>query len=113
MTVQRKRSGAAKKASWRFPAEWEPQAAVVLAWPHAGTDWAPWLKDVEASYIELARAILTRSSLLLLVKNKALETRALRLIDRDDDRASGKLRTTRYDYDDTWLRDTGPISLSR
>ncbi len=106
-------SGTTYKASWRFPAEWEPQAAVVLAWPHAGTDWAPWLKDVEVSYIELARAILMRSNLVLLVKNKTLEARALRLIDRDDDLISGKLRTTRYDYDDTWLRDTGPISLSK
>ena len=24
----------------RFPAEWEPQAAILIAWPHAGTDWA-------------------------------------------------------------------------
>ncbi len=102
-----------KKAGWRFPAEWEPQAVVVLAWPHADTDWAPWLKDVEQSYIELARAILARSGLVLLVKNKALEARALRIIDRDADQLSGKLRTTRYDYDDTWLRDTGPITLSR
>ncbi len=99
--------------TWRFPAEWEPQAAVILAWPHADTDWAPWLKEVEQSYIELARAILARSGLVLLVKNKALETRALRLIDRDADKQSGKLRTTRYDYDDTWLRDTGPITLSQ
>ena len=98
---------------WRFPAEWEAQAAVVLAWPHAGTDWAPWLKEVEHSYIELARAILVRAGLVLLVKNKTLEARALRLIDRDADQLSGKLRTTHYDYDDTWLRDTGPITLSQ
>ena len=102
-----------KKEHWRFPAEWESQAAVVLAWPHAETDWAPWLKEVEQSYIELARAILARASLVLLVKNKALEARALRLIDRDDDKLRGKLRTTGYDYDDTWLRDTGPITLSQ
>ena len=102
-----------KTASWRFPAEWESQAAVLLAWPHADTDWAPWLKEVEQSYVELARAILARAGLLLLVKNKTLEARALRLIDRDEARASGKLRTTRYDYDDTWLRDTGPLTLSK
>lgn len=107
------KAAVAKNVNWRFPAEWEPQAAVILAWPHAGTDWAPWLNDVEQSYIELARAILSRASLILLVKNKALEVRAVRLIDRDDDQASGKLRTTRYDYDDTWLRDTGPITLCK
>ena len=24
----------------RFPAEWEPQAAILIAWPNADTDWA-------------------------------------------------------------------------
>jgi agmatine/peptidylarginine deiminase len=101
----------AAKANWRFPAEWEAQDAVLIAWPHEDTDWAPWLAEVEKSYVALARAILTRAKVLLLVKNKALETRALRLIDRDADQASSRLSTVRYDYDDTWLRDTGPITL--
>ena len=26
--------------AFRFPAEWEPQSAVLIAWPHADTDWA-------------------------------------------------------------------------
>ena len=26
--------------SVRFPAEWEPQAAILIAWPNADTDWA-------------------------------------------------------------------------
>ncbi len=101
----------AKKSKWRFPAEWEASDAVLLAWPHAGTDWAPWLADVEQTYIALARAILARSKLVLLVKNKSLEERALRLIDRQHDLSSSRLLSTRYDYDDTWLRDTGPITL--
>ena len=31
----------------RFPAEWAPQSAVLIAWPHAGTDWAQRLGEVE------------------------------------------------------------------
>ena len=31
----------------RFPAEWEPQSAVLMAWPHAGTDWADRLDAVQ------------------------------------------------------------------
>ncbi len=99
--------------AWRFPAEWEAQDAVVLAWPHAETDWEPWLSEVEAAYIELAHAILQRAKLLLLCKDKALETRALRLLDADAAVASDRLYVTRFDYDDTWLRDTGPITLSK
>ena len=35
-------------AATRFPAEWEPQSAILLAWPHAGTDWADvWLAKAE------------------------------------------------------------------
>ncbi|MGH8184807.1 MAG: agmatine deiminase family protein, partial [Rhodanobacteraceae bacterium] len=33
----------------RLPAEWEPQAAVLLAWPHSGTDWAARLDAVEGT----------------------------------------------------------------
>lgn len=41
----------------RFPAEWEPQSAILLAWPHADTDWAERLGEVEDSYVELVAAI--------------------------------------------------------
>ena len=43
--------------SLRFPAEWEPQDAVLIAWPHAGTDWAERLAEVETTYVALAVAI--------------------------------------------------------
>ena len=102
----------AKRAGdWRFPAEWEAQDAVILAWPHADTDWAPWLAQVERSYISLAQSILSRSKLVLLVKNKALETRARRLIDPEGLVSDAQLICTRFDYDDTWLRDSGPITV--
>jgi agmatine/peptidylarginine deiminase len=99
--------------AWRFPAEWEAQDAVVLAWPHADTDWAPWLAQVEAAYVDLAHAILQRAKLILLCKDKALETRAQRLLNADALIKAERLHLTRFDYDDTWLRDTGPITLSK
>ena len=34
----------------RFPAEWEPQSAVLIAWPHADTDWAERLAGVMAPF---------------------------------------------------------------
>ena len=43
----------------RFPAEWEPQSAVLIAWPHADTDWADGLADVVRTYVALAAAIAT------------------------------------------------------
>ena len=41
----------------RFPAEWEPQSAILLAWPTADTDWAERLAEVEETYIALVQAI--------------------------------------------------------
>ena len=33
-------------ADARFPAEWEPQSAILIAWPNADTDWAERLGEV-------------------------------------------------------------------
>ena len=43
--------------SYRLPAEWEPQSAVQLTWPHSQTDWAPMLDDICDTYREMRRII--------------------------------------------------------
>ena len=48
-----------------LPAEWYPQCAVQLTWPHAGTDWAPVLKEVTRCYIQMAMQIASREKLLI------------------------------------------------
>ena len=94
----------------RFPAEWEPQSAVLLAWPHAETDWAPRLGEVEDTYVALVAAITRFEDALVCVADDDLQTYA-----------EARLRSARVDmsrvrfvaaqYDDTWLRDSGPITL--
>ena len=44
----------------RMLAEWEPQSAVQLTWPHKDTDWAPILPEITAVYEEMAREIKKR-----------------------------------------------------
>lgn len=97
-------------ASLRFPAEWEPQSAVLIAWPHAGTDWAARLADVETTYVALVQAITRFEQALILVADEALQrhaTQQLTAAGVDLDR----VRFEHVDYDDTWLRDSGPITL--
>ena len=94
----------------RFPAEWEPQSAVLLAWPHAGTDWAERLDEVEECYIALVEAITRFQPAMICVADADVEAYArARLasarIDMD------RVRFVEVEYDDTWLRDTGPITL--
>ena len=43
----------------RLPAEWEPHAAILLTWPHEGTDWAPCLEPAEETYTRICYHIAT------------------------------------------------------
>ncbi len=97
-------------ASLRFPAEWEPQSAVLIAWPHAGTDWFDRLAGVEATYVALVKAITRFERVLVCVpdgKLAAHATSALAGVGVDLER----VRFVPTPYNDTWLRDSGPITL--
>ena len=94
----------------RFPAEWEPQDAVLLAWPHAGTDWAERLASVEATFVALVGAITRFQPVLLCVADAEVERRARRLL-ADAGAQIARIRFIGIEYDDTWLRDSGPITL--
>jgi len=96
--------------SLRLPAEWEPQAAVLIAWPHAGTDWAERLAAVETTYVALAAAVTRFQSLIIVVADAALQARVEgQLLGANVDLA--RVRFVELPYDDTWLRDSGPITL--
>jgi len=96
---------------FRLPAEWEPQAGVLLAWPHAETDWAPRLEQVETTCAALAAAITRFEPVVVCVADAEVRARCERLlIDAGADAA--RLRLVEIEYDDTWLRDSGPISLA-
>jgi agmatine/peptidylarginine deiminase len=98
------------QAPWRFPAEWEPQSAVLVAWPHAGTDWAARLPSVEGTYVALVAAIVRFEACLVLVADERVLSHARQLLAA----AHVDLHRVRFEilpYDDTWLRDSGPITL--
>ena len=94
----------------RFPAEWEPQSAILIAWPHAGTDWAERLGEVEETYIALVAAIARFQRVLACVADDDVEAYARARL------ASARVDMDRVtfvpaEYDDTWLRDSGPVTL--
>ena len=94
----------------RFPAEWEPQSAVLIAWPNADTDWADRLGEVEETYIALVAAITRFEDAIVCVADEDVEAYArARLSSARVDMA--KVRFIEAPYDDTWLRDSGPITL--
>ena len=94
----------------RFPAEWEPQSAILLAWPTNDTDWADRLAEVEETYIALVQAITRFQRAVICVADDDVETYAeMRLRSNRVDMA--RVRFVTVPYDDTWLRDSGPITL--
>ena len=94
----------------RLPAEWEPQAGVLLAWPHAQTDWSERLAETQSAYAALVAAITRFEPAVICVANPTVRESATALLAA----ASVNLDRCRFaeiEYDDTWLRDSGPISL--
>lgn len=93
----------------RLPAEWEPQSGIMLAWPHAGSDWADMLEQVEPCVAEIASRI-SRFEQVLMVADDAAHVRE-RLA------AAGavmeRIRIVEAPTNDTWARDFGPITVVR
>jgi agmatine/peptidylarginine deiminase len=98
-------------AAPRWPAEWEPQAGILLAWPHQDTDWAANLAAVEGSYRELIHGILGFEDVYLIVANAQIRARAESVLGRSVLHQEGQLHWIELPYNDTWLRDSGPITL--
>lgn len=88
-----------------FPAEWSPQSAVQLTWPHPGTDWAPCLDAVTRTYVLLAKEILRREKLLIVCQD-AGDVKSHFSMDEQQ-----RIFFAEIDSNDTWARDHGPISL--
>ena len=83
-----------------MPAEWEPQSAVQLTWPHEATDWAPILPEITAVYEEMAREISKREDLLIVAPEH--------LLPHLSPLTSYLLPLT---SNDTWARDHGFITV--
>ena len=97
-----------KELGYRFPAEWEPQAAVWFAWPTRDDLWAGVLpqvrKQLAALYVLAARFQPVR---VLCPTSAQADLQALMA------QAGDATDVTLYDYqtDDVWCRDYGPLFL--
>ena len=87
--------------------EWAVQDAVILAWPHANTDWAPWLAQAHATYDTIIQAIIARDAcVLLLVDESECPHTKLRY------QSNERIILIPAKYNDTWVRDYGFLTLS-
>jgi agmatine deiminase len=103
--------------AFRMPAEWAPHDAVWTAWPHDPEQWAEGLEAPRRALMQMAAAIVDLDAsgaprgerVELLVRDDADEREARALLGP----AAAGVRFRRARYGDIWLRDTGPIFLTR
>lgn len=89
-----------------LPAEWAPQRGVQLTWPHAQTDWAYMLEEVQACFANIAREIARRELLLIVTPEpEQVRQQISGCVNMDN------VRFMQCDTNDTWARDHGPITL--
>ena len=93
------------KRNRTLAAEWYPQGAIQLTWPHAATDWAPVLEEAITCFVAIGRAIL-ESQKLLIVCTQPEEVRVHFL-----DCPQEHLYLVVIPSNDTWARDHGAITV--
>jgi agmatine deiminase len=91
-----------------MPAEWEPQEAVWLAWPHNELTWPDgMLTEVERTYSEVIHALHSSQKIKLLVRNPQSELK-IRMILEGQGVALSQIVFVPVAAEDSWIRDYGP-----
>lgn len=90
---------------YRLPAEWEPQAAVQLTFPHEDTDWASVLDEVMPCFVEIAETISRFQPVIVVCRNADAVRRLLKNVRPEH------LILAEADSNDTWARDHGGITM--
>lgn len=89
-----------------LPAEWFLQSGIQLTWPHAGTDWAYMLAEVQECFINIASEIAKRELLLIVTPYpEEVRKQIIGTVNMDN------VRFLKCDTNDTWARDHGAITL--
>jgi agmatine deiminase len=92
---------------YRWPAEWEPQASVWLAWPRNPATWPDHFEPVPAEFAQFVRVLAEYEPVNILAGGQEIMVQARSLV--------GNLKNvTLHDIptNDSWCRDHGPTFLS-
>ena len=89
----------------RLRAEWEEQKVVLMAFPHEETDWAKDgdLQKSYAPFVRIAQAITYSQTVYILCRDKAAIS--------DLFCSTNRMVFIETEYNDTWTRDYGPLSV--
>lgn len=91
-----------------FPAEWHPQRAIQLTWPHKNSDWEYLLKEVTSCFVNIAKEIVNYQHLIIVCQNSESVKSQLKSLSKE--KLEG-IRFVEIPSNDTWARDHGGISV--
>ena len=94
---------------FRLPAEWEQQSGIQLTWPHANTDWKPYLEDITKVFVDMAKVITSEE--LLVVATPEIDTVRNQLSQELTKSQLDNVIFYDIDTNDTWARDHAPLTL--
>lgn len=89
-----------------LPSEWYHQSGIQLTWPHAGTDWAHMLTEVQECFTAIAREVAKRELLFIVAPDvDAVKAQIKNRVNMKN------VRFFECETNDTWARDHGAITL--
>ncbi|WP_104711170.1 agmatine deiminase family protein [Helicobacter felis] len=88
----------------RFKAEWEEQSAILMAFPHASSDWGAYLSEAQECFLNIINTLAGYQRVLVCVhtSDSAGIDRLSRL---------SNVEVVLLDTNDTWARDFGPLCV--
>jgi agmatine deiminase len=105
---------------YRMPAEWEPQRATWLAWPHNRSDWPGKFEPIPYVYAEIVRHLARSARVELIVNDAAAEARARSILTHANvlgadafPAMAERIAFHHWPTNRGWLRDSGPIFVKR
>jgi agmatine deiminase len=94
----------------RLPAEWEPQQALLLTWPHEGGAWGQDIQNIERVFFNITCAVAKTQTVIIGVKDAAHQQHILAALKKMDVLPE-KVKTYFAPSNDVWARDHGPITV--
>lgn len=88
-----------------LPAEWAPQECVQLTWPHANSDWAPYLEEAVVCFCRIAMEISKRELLII----ACVDIEEVKSVLKDANLQN--IAFVEVKTNDTWARDHGGITV--
>ncbi len=97
---------------YRMPAEWEPHDATWLAWPHKLESWPGKFEPVPIAYARIVAALHPVEKVCICVADEEMEEAAREVLAKHE-ALGDSVEFHHIPTDDAWIRDTGPIFITR